>query len=94
MGVYCNGTAVIEHSTTGTRYDIKGELLDWIVADEDDGRGMGTETHYQAKLEHPNLGILSWDIWEYPVGTENAREQDMNGHKAVVGFLWGIDDRS
>jgi hypothetical protein len=33
---------------------------------------MEPETHYEAVLEHPELGKLTWGIWEYSLGTETT----------------------
>jgi hypothetical protein len=45
---------------------------------------------YQATLEHSALGLLSWSLWEYPVGVENYRETDLNGHEVVEDFDYGL----
>jgi len=44
---------------------------------------MGPETHYEAVLEHPELGELTWGIWEYSLGIENYSNTDIGDHEMV-----------
>lgn len=37
---------------------------------------MGLELHYEAVVEHPELGKIVWGLWEYPVGIENYQKTD------------------
>lgn len=87
---YAKGTAKIEHATTGVVYHIDAADLEWDVAGVDDERGMGSETHWMAQVEHPALGTLSWSVWEYPEGAENMTETDENGHKIIENFQYGL----
>ncbi len=52
---------------------------------------MGASTHYQAQLEHPELGLLTWDIWEYPVGVENSTARNVNGHEVIHDLRYGLE---
>ncbi|MDR7141834.1 hypothetical protein J2X43_000025 [Rhizobium sp. BE258] len=47
---------------------------------------MGPEIEYIAEVAHPELGPLSWHLWEYPVGVENFQNEEMNGHELVDNF--------
>jgi hypothetical protein len=73
MQVYCKGTARIRHHATGEIHEIESDELDWDAVGGDE-RQMGSEIHYEATVEHAELGEISWGLWEYPVGIENHRE--------------------
>ena len=60
--VYSKGVTRIKHAKTGEIYDISVDELDWDAIGSDE-RQMGPETHYQAALEHPQLGLITWNIW-------------------------------
>ncbi|RYD69331.1 MAG: hypothetical protein EOP84_28670, partial [Verrucomicrobiaceae bacterium] len=64
---YAKGTAVIRHALTGVMYEVDASELDWDAYDGDE-RDMGAETFYNATIEHPELGTLSWEVVEYPPG--------------------------
>jgi hypothetical protein len=88
--IYCNGAAQIRHNTTGIVYSIESDELDWDAVGGDE-RQMGPEIHYEAVLEHPALGRLSWSLWEYPVGIENYDETNVGGHAVVEDFDYGLE---
>lgn len=90
MQVYCNGLARIRHKTTGIIYELKSEKLDWDQVDADE-RAMGSELRYEAALEHPELGLLVWSLWEYPIGIENYHETNAGGHKIIEDFNYGLE---
>lgn len=89
MGVYCRGTARIRHSQTGVIHEVDSEKLLWEVI-ESDQRQMGPEIHYEAAVDHADLGRLTWSLWEYPSGAENNRETDVGNHKIVDNFDYGL----
>ncbi|XSC42446.1 hypothetical protein ACF1BQ_029035 [Bradyrhizobium sp. RDT10] len=37
--------------------------LDWDAAGADEGQ-IGLETRYEAVVEHPELGRLTWSLWQ------------------------------
>ena len=90
MRIYCRGTAKIRHSATDEVYEIGCDELDWDAVDGDD-RPMGFETHFEATLEHPVLGIVTWGVWEYPEGVENYKESDAGQHEIVKDFDFGLE---
>ncbi|MFK4489567.1 hypothetical protein [Bradyrhizobium sp. USDA 336] len=90
MIVECKGTARIQHKSTGEIYEIESDELDWDAVSSDE-RQMGPETEYQAVIDHPALGMLRWSLWEYPVGMENDRETDAQGHKVIKDFEYGLE---
>lgn len=51
---------------------------------------MGPENEYTGEIEHPQLGTLSWLIVEYPVGSENYKATDINGHILLEDFDYGL----
>ena len=52
---------------------------------------MGSEIHYEATVEHPELGQIAWGLWEYPVGIENHHETDAGAHEVVKDFDYGLE---
>jgi len=90
MSVYCRGIATIRHKDSRNSYEIQSHELDWQAVQSEE-RGMGPETHYEAHVEHPELGLLSWSVWEYPVGAENARQTSINNHILVRDFDYGFE---
>lgn len=90
MEVYCKGTARIRHKMTGAIYDIENDELGWDAVGGDE-RQMGPEIHYEAIIEHPELGDLSWGLWEYPVGIENYRETNAGPHEVIEDFDYGLE---
>lgn len=90
MKVYCTGTARIRHRESGVIYDIESDDLDWSDVGGDE-RDMGVETHYEAVFEHPELGILTWGLWEYPEGVENNNDTDVRQHVLIADFDYGLE---
>ena len=90
MNIYCRGIARIQNRVTGEIHVIGNEELDWNATGSDE-RQMGPEIHYEAILEHPDLGILNWSLWEYPIGAENYRETDVGKHELITDFDYGLE---
>jgi len=74
----------------GRTFSIESDELDWDAVGSDE-RHMGPEIHYEAVLDHPALGRLSWSLWEYPVGIENHDETNAGGHEVVEDFDYGLE---
>ncbi|OAN61541.1 hypothetical protein A7X12_23355 [Sphingomonas sp. TDK1] len=87
--VAASGTARIQHADTREVFEIDADELDFeaIGADE---RSMGPEIHHQAELEHPELGTLTWGLWEYPVGIENMTETEIGRHTILEDIEYGL----
>lgn len=90
MEVYCRGIARIRHKDTGVIYDVESDELDWDQVGGDE-RQMGPALHYEAALDHPQLGELTWGLWEYPIGIENHHDTDAGGHEVVEDFDYGLE---
>lgn len=90
MQVYCRGTARVRHAETGEIHEIDSEELDWDTVGSDE-RQMGPETHYEAMIEHSELGIVTWGLWEYPAGVENYQNTDAGKHEIVEDFDYGLE---
>lgn len=85
MSVVARGTARIRHADTGVVYEILPDELDWQeMAGEE--REMGEEVGYLAQVEHPDLGTLEWEVWEYPVGAFNDQDVNVGRHILVDNF--------
>ena len=82
MEIYCYGTARVRHAVTGEVYSIAADELDWQDAGGDE-RPMGPAFHHEAMVEHPELGLMSWGVWEYPEGAENMTESNVGQHILV-----------
>lgn len=89
MEVYCSGVARIRHKVTGEVYEIESDELDWDVVGGDE-RQMGPEIHYAAVLDHPELGELTWGLWEYPVGIENYSDTGVGDHELLEDLNYGL----
>ena len=89
LQISIGGTARIKHSDTSAVYEIAPDELDWNIVGVSE-REMGPETHYQALVEHGNLGLLSWNLWEYPTGAENNSETDSNSHEVLEDFNYRL----
>ena len=88
--VYVNGTAHIRHAQSGQVYEIDADMLDFESVSSEE-RSMGPETAYSAVVEHPELGQLTWSIWEYPIGAENYRETDVGPHELLNNLEFGLE---
>lgn len=89
MEVYCSGVARIRHKVTGEVFEIESDELDWDAVGGDE-RQMGQEIHYEAVLDHPELGELTWGLWEYPVGIENYSDTDVGDHELLEDLSYGL----
>lgn len=90
MEVYCRSTARIRHSATGEIYEIESGDLDWDAVGGDE-RQMEAEIHYEATVEHPALGELTWALSEYPIGVENYHETNAGPHEVISDFDYGLE---
>lgn len=91
MSIVARGVARIRHADTGVVYTIDADELDWneVGADE---RQMGSEVTHEATIDHPELGLLTWTVWEYPLGMENDREVDVGRHAVLETFQISLVD--
>lgn len=92
MDIYCRGEAVIAHASTDEEYEIDSDELDWEVVSSQE-RGMGQESVYEARVQHPQLGELSWSIVEYPVGAEGNKNTNVSPHELIEDFEYGLEHR-
>lgn len=90
MEVYCSGVARIRHVSTGEIFEIESNELDWEAVGGDE-RQMGLEIHYEAAIYHPELGDLTWGLWEYPIGIENHHITDVGKHEVMEDFDYGLE---
>lgn len=90
MKIYCHGVARIIHKETGKEYEIPADYLDWETVDSSE-EPMGQRTHYQASIEHSDLGDISWSIWEYPVNAENMKETQVGKHQVAEDLEFGLE---
>lgn len=91
MAIEATGVVRIRDATTRAVYTISSDELDWEEVDSEE-RPMGLEITHQATIDHPELGLLTWTIWEYPIGVENAREVDLGPNTALESFRINVTD--
>lgn len=89
MDVFCSGVARIRHKGTGEVHEIESDELEWDAVGGDE-RQMGPEIHYEAVLDHPELGELTWGLWEYPVGIENHSDTSVGDHELLEDLNYGL----
>lgn len=89
MSVDVTGVARIRHADTGTLYTIGPDELDWEQVGAEQ-RGMGAEVAHEAVIEHPDLGNLTWTVWEYPVGAYNDQDSKVGRHTLLENFRFGF----
>lgn len=90
MRIFCRGVAKIRHCESGEIHEINADDLDWNAVGADEC-GMGSEIHYEAIVEHDDLGIVSWGVWEYPAGVENYQDTDAGQHFVIQDFDYGLE---
>lgn len=90
MEIYCRGTAKILNAETRKIHEIDSDELDFEAVDSEDLE-MGLETHYEASIEHPELGFLTWSLWEYPEGSVSHRDANVGRHRLVKDFEYGLE---
>jgi len=90
MKVYSRGVARVRHASSGIIFEIEADELDWDAVGGDE-RKMGSEIHYEAVVNHPELGELTWGLWEYPVGAENYHNTDVGRHELVEDLDYGLE---
>ena len=91
MEIRVSGRATIKHQSTGDVYEIEEEELSWDCVGGGEDRGMGPEEQYEASVDHPQLGNLSWSIWEYPVGVESYKSTNVGPHELIEDFDYGLE---
>lgn len=87
--IYSRGRARIRHVATGEIFEIDAGELDWEAIGSEE-RQMGPENAYSAVVHHPELGQLTWGLWEYPIGVENMVETEVNGHELLENIDFGL----
>ena len=90
MEIYCQGTATVRHADTGKVYEIRREELEWSQ-DGGDERSMGGSLRYAAEVDHPDLGLLTWEVWEYPIGAEELTQTTCHRHELLSDFNFGLE---
>ena len=81
------GTARIIDAASGSPINITSDELEWEAV-EGSERNMGPEIAYEAVLEHPLLGVLTWHAWEYPIGVLNYTTYDVGPHFLETDFTF------
>lgn len=90
MQVKCSGTALIRHAVSGVEFEIRSTALLWR-REIYHHRSMGPEWLYSATIQHPELGELKWEIWEYPEGTQNNKETLVGPHALIQDVDYSLE---
>lgn len=85
MRLETSGTAKISRASDGLIFEVDREEVDWEAVGGSE-RQMGPETEYRAEIQHDELGLLTWSLWEYPAEVVNLVSHDLNGHELVSDF--------
>ena len=85
-----SGKAIIKHAETGEIYEIESSLLEFHGVGGAE-RNMGPEFMYSADFEHPQLGLLIWSLWEYPIGVENYSKTDVGPHELLQNIEFWLE---
>lgn len=91
MEPMASGRAAIRHATTNELYYVAPDDLEWEIVEIDE-KGMGRIVHHEATIEHSELGELSWDLWEYPIGVVDHQDQRIGSHELVENFQFHFID--
>ncbi len=87
--VQCSGKALIRHAETEVTYEVQSDELKWSRGIYH-VRSKGNEWLYVATIQHPQLGELRWELWEYPVGKPSHRETFAGPHTVVRNFDYAL----
>lgn len=72
ISIKATGVARIRDAS-GTEHTISADEIE-IEQVGGSEREMGAELEHEARVEHPVLGDLVWEVWEYPTGAVNTVE--------------------
>lgn len=86
------GKARIRHAESAQVYEISLDEISFEPVSGEE-RGMGQESAYSAEVDHPELGLICWNVWEYPVGTLNYHDPDLGPHRLLENFDFELQDR-
>jgi hypothetical protein len=75
------------------RLQINGDDLDWEPVSSSE-EGMGPNTLWNATWEDEDLGSISWEMSEYPVGIFSNTTVDTNGHELLDDVLVEVEHES
>ncbi len=81
------GIAVIRHADTGKAYTIDKDLLNFERTDSISHDGDVMIGSF-AVIQHPQLGRLTWTVWEYPIRFQNDDETNVGPHKIIKNFAF------
>ena len=84
------GKVAIQHADSGVIYEIDGDDLEFEI-DEKNQRERGIEIIYLAEFNHPELGNLTWKVWEYPINKIQKFYQNIGAHKLLGDIDFRIE---
>lgn len=88
--IKCEGIAKIQVEETDEIIDITSDDLEWETEVEDPDRPMGAELHHSTTFYFDG-GEITWDLWEYPIGTIELLEKEIDGGVLQQDFDISID---
>ena len=90
MIVCCKGIARIRHVQAGQIHEINSSELEWVVVGSDALPG-GIVLHHEAAIEDPELGVLTWSLWEYPEGVVSFQSTEVGGHELLSDIEFWLE---
>ncbi len=88
--IHAFGIARIEHADTGEAYTIDKDLLNFERTDSISHDGDVMVGSF-AIIQHPQLGRLTWTVWEYPIRFQNDDETNVGPHKIIRNFAFQFE---
>lgn len=90
MYIKIRGPAYVAHSASGIIYKAEPDEASWEVISADE-RGMGPDRLWQGETDHEELGLLRWQVSEYPEGFLGQVIPDLNGHESIRNLSVSIE---
>lgn len=85
MYVVATGKAEFKINKTGETITVDSSDLDWDC-EGDNGGDMGIELVHTAEYDL-NGHIVTWSIWEYPIGAENHDDTEVPPELTMVSNI-------
>lgn len=85
MEVCCVGVAQVRHKGTGVVHSIQPDQLHWS-AEVDVENDLGSEVRHLGEALVEGVGLLVWELVEYPEGQQFSYQVNLGGHELVQDF--------
>ena len=95
--IHTFGIARIQHADTGEIYEIDKDLINFERTDPNEYNDTvllydnNIMIESSAILQHPQLGRLTWRIWEYPIRLQHDDGTNVGPHKVLENFKFEVE---